>query len=97
MRIEWSAAALLDLNRFRAFLRERHPKLAATVGRAIQKRASTLSHFPLLGKPLPQRPEYRELLVTVLNATYAVQYRIEDDTLTILRVFHGREKRGDRD
>jgi plasmid stabilization system protein ParE len=97
MRIEWSAAAVADLDRFRAFLRERHPTLADTVGRSLRQRVSALSYFPLLGRPLLQRPEYRELLVTALNAAYAVQYRIDDEVVTILRVFHGREQRGDRD
>jgi hypothetical protein len=38
MKVEWSATALADLNRFRAFLRERHPRLADLVARAIEER-----------------------------------------------------------
>jgi plasmid stabilization system protein ParE len=95
MRVEWSAAALADLNRFRAFLRERHSRLADLVGRAIEKRTTLLADFPLLGRSLREKAEYRELVVTALNAKYVVQYRVDGETLTIVRVFHGRERRED--
>jgi len=32
-------------------------------------------------------------VLRVLNAAYVLQYRIEDDRIVILRVFHGREAR----
>ena len=95
MRVEWSAAALIDLNRFRAFLRERHPRLADLVGRAIEKRVALLSDFPLLGRPMEKTSKYRELVIATLNAKYIARYRIDGEVLTILRVFHGREKRED--
>src|SRR5437899_165974 len=93
MRVAWSPSALADLNRFRAFLRERHPRIADMAGREIHKKVEVLADFPFLGRPLPERPEYRELLVATLNTKYVVQYRIEEETLLILRVFHGREQR----
>jgi hypothetical protein len=38
MRLEWSAAALADLDRFAAFPEERHPRLAKVVAAEIQHR-----------------------------------------------------------
>jgi hypothetical protein len=35
MRLEWSAIALADLDRFAAFLQDRHPRLANVVAREI--------------------------------------------------------------
>jgi plasmid stabilization system protein ParE len=55
MSIEWSADALADLNRFGSFLRERHPQFADAVGRAIEKRMSLLSDFPMLGRSMPKK------------------------------------------
>ncbi len=36
MKLAWSAAALADLDRFTAFLHERHPRLAKIICRADQ-------------------------------------------------------------
>jgi toxin ParE1/3/4 len=38
MNLEWSDAALADLDRFASFLREQHPSLAGIVAEEIIKR-----------------------------------------------------------
>ena len=91
MKVEWSATALADLNRFRLFLRERHPRIADRVARQIQERVALLSDFPLLGQTV--RSEYREVVVATLNAKYVVRYQVREDMILIFRVFHGREDR----
>ena len=53
MKIEWSAAALADLDRFSDFLRERHPALSAVVAREIMAKAVLLSEHPFLVERLP--------------------------------------------
>ncbi len=93
MKIEWSAAALTDASRFAEFLAERHPAMASRVAVAIAARLELLRAFPSLGRPNPARPEYREIVVAVLNARYIVEYRVSGETIFILRVFHGREHR----
>ena len=35
MKLEWSAVALADLDRFAAFLQDHHPRLASIVAREI--------------------------------------------------------------
>jgi len=44
--LEWSAAALADLDRFAIFLHERHPELAAIVASEIRAKAELLSEHP---------------------------------------------------
>jgi hypothetical protein len=39
MKLEWSAIALADLDRFAAFLHERHPRLAQVIAAAIKEKA----------------------------------------------------------
>jgi len=93
MKIEWSAAALADLDRFTEFLRDRQPALSAIVAREIIAKATLLSDHPLLGRAIAGRNEYRQVVLRVLNAPYVFQYRVRDDRLVLLRVFHGRESR----
>ena len=91
--LEWSDDALADLDRFAAFLHDRSPELAAVVAREIIARSQVLSRHPKLGRPLSTREEYRQLILEVLGAAYAFQYRYDGSRLVILRVFHGRESK----
>ena len=55
MRVEWSANALADLDRFATFLRENHPTLSAVVAREIVAKAQILSEHPYVGRPISGR------------------------------------------
>jgi plasmid stabilization system protein ParE len=93
VKIEWSVDALADLDRFAEFLQEHHPDLSGIVAGEIVARTRILASFPELGRPMAGRKEYRELFLRVLNAVYVFQYRLDGERITMLRVFHGREKR----
>lgn len=93
MKLEWSAAALADLDRFAAFLQERHPELAPVVAREIIARTQLLLEHPLLGRPIAGRKEYRQIALEVLHAVYVFRYRYDGERLVMLRVFHHRERR----
>jgi toxin ParE1/3/4 len=93
MRLDWSAAALADLDRFAAFLHNRHPRLAAIVAREILAKARLLETSPELGYPIGEGGHYRQIVLEVLRARYVFRYRIARDRIVMLRVFHGREDR----
>lgn len=93
MRLEWSAAALADLDRFAAFLHDRHPRLAKTIADQIRQRTSLLEEHPLIGRAIEGRPHFRELVLEVANATYIFWYACDGERLVMLRVFHSREAR----
>ena len=93
MKLEWSAAALADLNRFAAFLHERHPNLAKIVAAEIVEKAQVLTAHPQLGRSIERREENRELSLQILSATYVFRYGYDGQRLVILRVFHSREER----
>jgi plasmid stabilization system protein ParE len=93
VRVEWSADALADLDRFATFLRENHPALSTVIAREIVAKARMLSEHPYLGSPLADRPEYRQLVMQVLRASYVFQYRVGGERVVMLRVFHSRENR----
>ena len=93
VEIEWSVDALADLNRFAVFLHDQFPELAGRVSAELVARTDLLRRHPHLGRPLGNRPEYREIVLTVLGGTYALQYRYDGSSVLMLRVFHGRERR----
>jgi addiction module RelE/StbE family toxin len=93
VKVEWSAEALADLDRFARFLHEHFPSLAAVVARELIEKAKLLAANPSLGVPISGREEYRQIIIRVLNASYILQYRLAGDRLIILRAFHSREAR----
>ena len=93
MKLEWSDAALADLDRFVEFLNRDHPSLAMIVASEIIEKTGMLSEHPRLGRPIAGRPEYRQIVLQVLGAAYVFQYRFDGRRLVMLRVFHGREAR----
>lgn|SRR5215813_1724061 len=70
MKIEWSARALADLDRFAAFLQEHHPDLATIVAREILDKAKVLEVHPQLGYPIDGHGRYRQVVLEVLRAKY---------------------------
>jgi plasmid stabilization system protein ParE len=93
VKLEWSAAALADLDRFAGFLQNQHPRLAGIVGTEILAKAAIIQEHPQLGRPIEGRVDYREILLEVLNATYVLRYGYDGKRLIMLRVFHSREAR----
>ena len=91
MTIEWSAAAVADLDRFATFLHEKHP--AGAHRRAISSRQDAgIEAHPQLGYPIG-RGRYRQIVLEVLRAKYVIRYRLIDERIVIMRVWHGRERR----
>jgi plasmid stabilization system protein ParE len=93
VKLEWSAAALADLDRFAAFLHDRHPQLAAIVAREILAKAKLLESSPEIGTPIGSSAVYRQVVLQILRARYVFRYRIAEDRVVMLRVLHGRERR----
>ena len=93
IELEWSAEALADLDRFADFLHQHHPDLAGRVASEIMERAQALTTHPQMGRPIGGRTEYRQVVLQVLNAPYVFQYRYDGQSLVMLRVFHGKERR----
>jgi plasmid stabilization system protein ParE len=93
VKLEWSAGALADLDRFARFLRQRHPHLAPIVAEEIMDAARVLEVHPKLGRPIERREEYRQIVLEVLDAAYIFQYRYDATRLVMLRVYHSSERR----
>lgn len=91
-RVEWSAAARLDLQELDKFLHEKNPDAAARAMLAIFEAADQIEAMPESGRPAEGRaPNERELVVTFGTGGYVVLYRVGADLAVILGIKHQRE------
>jgi plasmid stabilization system protein ParE len=89
VKLSFSERAVCDLMRLRDFVAVHDPeaaqRIAERLGAAIQRLAET----PHLGKAVEDLPHVREWIV----GRYVIRYVAAGDTLTVARVWHGREER----
>lgn len=86
MRLEWSPFALEDRDRIFDYIEQDNPRAAVVVDDRIRDQAEVLVNFPESGRP-GRIEGTREL---VINRTpYIVAYRVQSDSVRILRVLHG--------
>ena len=85
MSILWSRRAGADMIALRAYIAKRDPRAAAGTARRILRSIERLKKFPASGWP-GRVPETRELIVP--KSPYLVVYRLDQETIEILRVIH---------
>lgn len=87
MNVVWSPEAIADLLSLRAYLVQENPDAAQRiVARILRDVENLLPGNPHIGRP-GRVPGTRELVVP--RTPYVVPYRIEDEALQILGVYHG--------
>lgn len=91
----WTAAARADLIRLRSFIGPHNPEPARRAAEAIQEGAKLLIAHPAIGKRVEGRQD-RELFIPFGQRGYILRYRQENQTVLVLRVWHGLEKRDDQ-
>jgi toxin ParE1/3/4 len=90
MIVEWSQRAADDLAALRAFIAEDNPAAAQRVVlRIIRGIEQLLANQPQMGRP-GRVPGTRELVVP--RTPYVIPYRIRNNRLQVLRVYHGARK-----
>lgn len=89
MRVRWLARALANLNAEAAYIARDQPQAATRVVQAIHESVDLLVRHPALGRP-GRVLGTRELVVP--GTPYIVPYRMRDNEVHILRVFHGARK-----
>jgi plasmid stabilization system protein ParE len=85
--------AAVDLERCRQFLVIKATKAAKQAGQAIERQFLLLETAPDIGRPLPEMPELRELVIAFGDSGYVALYRHEaaDDLVYILAFRHQKE------
>jgi toxin ParE1/3/4 len=87
MRVFVSDAAHMDLLQAYSYLRERNPAAAESFANEINRKLGNLSRYPFIGRP---RPSLRPGLRSILAGAHVIFYSVDEDTITIMRVLHGR-------
>jgi plasmid stabilization system protein ParE len=88
----WSPAAQADLIRLRQFIEPHNPDAARNAAQSLKKAANLIIQHPGIGVRLEGRQD-RELLVPFGKYGYVIRYRLADDAIVILKVWHSREDR----
>jgi toxin ParE1/3/4 len=87
MNIVWSPEAIQDLISLRAYIAEESPAGARRVVlRILHDIEGLLPGNPHMGRP-GRVPGTRELVIP--RTPYIVPYRVQRETIQILRVYHG--------
>jgi plasmid stabilization system protein ParE len=90
-RLRFTPAALGDLERLAAFLRESDPTAAAATLPLILDGLRVLANHPLIGRPIDAN--HRELLIFRGRSGYFAQYAFRPmaDEVVLLAIRHQRE------
>ncbi|PRP68480.1 plasmid stabilization protein [Chromobacterium amazonense] len=69
--------ALRGLEKCRRFLADKAPEAAKRAGQVIEREFLLLETAPEIGRPFPEMPELRELMITFGDSGYVALYRYE--------------------
>ena len=89
MHVNWLQQALLDLDEIELYIVEARPTSAADVIVKIIRSVSLLREQPGIGRP-GRVPGTKELVIPSLS--YIVPYRVKDEIIQVLRVYHTSRK-----
>jgi plasmid stabilization system protein ParE len=92
MRLVYSAEAVADLARLRAFIAEKDPSTAARVAAELVTRMEMLCDFPRMGVAVKRAPQPAEVRDMVFG-NYIVRYSVHEHALAVLRIWHHFENR----
>lgn len=92
MKLVYSAEAIADLLRLRAFISEHDPTAAKRLAEELLARVGLLGRFPEMGKGVVQAPD-PEVVRDAIFGRYVVRYSIHPSSIIVLRVWHQFESR----
>ncbi len=94
MKLKFLPAAAEDFARLRLFIETKNPQAAARMALRLYAAAESLLASPELGRSIEGTP-FRKLTIRIRRSAYVMHYRVSPggDTITITRVWHGREMR----
>ena len=91
--VEWLPAARQDLARLYEFILPHSEQAASKAIVAIVGAVGGLADFPETGRPWEPDKTYRELPIRFGAKGYVARYRLIDNRIIIVRVWHSLENR----
>ena len=89
MRVRWLRRAVVDLDDAEAYIARDNPSAASGIVEKIVRAVTLLKEQSGLGRS-GRVPGTKELIVP--GTPYIVPYRVKDDTIQVLRVYHTSRK-----
>jgi toxin ParE1/3/4 len=89
MKIVWSRRAVQHLEEIRNYIATDHPQAARRVAAQILESVDLLAGHPHIGRA-GRVIGTRELVVS--GTPYVIPYRVREDRLELIAVFHGRQR-----
>jgi toxin ParE1/3/4 len=87
--VVWEEPALKDVERLAEYIAEHNPAAASRIARALREAGDRLDVLPHRGRH-GVIPGTRELVV---RGRYILTYRVTEDEVRIVRVWHHRQQR----
>lgn len=89
----WLPEAKQDIARLHSFLHEKSADAASRMVDVLLAGADQLLAFPEIGKPMGDELQRRELFLTFGGGAYVLRYKLVQEQVVIIRVWHSRESR----
>lgn len=86
MKVRWTEEALQHLREAYDYIQMDKPSAAARMAGLIEAAANHLGLFPATGRP-SKRPRTRELVIA--GTPFILVYRVKNNALEILALYHG--------
>lgn len=91
MRIFYTEEAILDLKRLKEFLEKNNIFSVSKASQRIIKTTDLLKTNLLLGRNVRGKKEIRELIISFGKSNYLLRYKLEENKIYILRIWHAKE------
>lgn len=89
-KVVWSPTAIEDIEAIASYISRDSVSYAGTVVTRVINSTRNLEKFPFAGRIVPEFGS--ETLREVFAYSYRIIYRVEDDTVTVAAVIHGRRE-----
>ena len=90
MRVSYTAEAIHDLERLRAFVESRNPHAARRIAAELLDGIENLATFPDIGLPVRRAPD-PDVIRDLFVANYTIRYLRQEKSIIVLRIWHGKE------